>query len=355
MAERAALPSGFEIGGRPVGEGEPAYVIAEAGANHNRDPAIARELIDVAAEAGADAVKFQTYSGESLYSTKAPGFEYLAPLSDKSPSELLEEIALPREWQGELRDHAAARGIAFFSSPFDSDAVAELDALGVPAMKIASFEIVDPRLIAAAARSGRPLLISTGMATLGEVEEALRWATAAGAEAIGLMQCTSVYPAPAERANLRAMATMRTAFGVPVGLSDHTTGIAVPIAAAALGAAFVEKHFTLDRTMEGPDHPFALEPEELKAMVAGIREAQSALGDGRKRGPGPEEEKEMYRLARRSLVLVGDHPAGTVLSEEMLSAKRPGFGVAPKDLEKVLGRPLRVAVEHDDVLTWEML
>ena len=355
MAERDELPASFELGGRPVGEGQPTYVIAEAGANHNRDLGIARELVDVAAEAGADAVKFQTYSGESLYSTKAPGFEYLAPLGEESPAELLERISLPREWQAELRDHAAGRGIAFFSSPFDEAAVAELDALGVPAMKIASFEIVDPGLIAAAARTGRPLLISTGMATLGEVEAALGDARRAGAQAVGLMQCTSVYPAPPERANLRAMATMRVAFGVPVGLSDHTTGIAVPIAAAALGAAFVEKHFTLDRTMEGPDHPFALEPGELAAMVAGIREAQAALGDGRKDGPGPEEAQEMHRLARRSLVVVGDHPAGTVLSEEMLTSKRPGFGVAPRDLAKVVGRPLRVAVEHDEVLTWEML
>jgi len=355
VAERRDLPPSFEIGGRPVGEGHPTYVIAEAGANHNRDLGIARELIDVAAEAGADAVKFQTYSGE-IYSTKAPGFEYLAPISgEKSPSELLEEIALPREWQAGLRDHAAERGIAFFSSPFDERAVAELDALGVPAMKIASFEIVDPTLIAAAARSGRPLLISTGMATLGEIEDALRDAVEGGASAVGLMQCTSVYPAPAKLANLRAMATMRAAFGVPVGLSDHTTGIAVPIAAAALGAAFLEKHFTLDRTMEGPDHPFALEPEELRAMVAGVREAQAAGGDGRKCGPSAEERAEMYGLARRSLIVVGDHPAGTVLTEEMLTRKRPGFGIPPRDLEKVLGRPLRTAVEHDDVLTWEML
>jgi sialic acid synthase SpsE len=355
VAERVDFPLGFEIGGRPVGEGHPTYVIAEAGANHNRDLAIARELVDVAAEAGADAVKFQTYSGEALYSTKTPDFEYLAPITDKSPSELLEDIALPREWQVELRDHAAARGIDFFSSPFDVEAIAELDALGVPAMKIASFEIVDPVLIAAAAATGRPLLISTGMATLGEVEAALRDAAEAGATEVGLMQCTSVYPAPAERANLRAMATMRTAFGLPVGLSDHTTGISVPVAAAALGAAFLEKHFTLDRTMEGPDHPFALEPGELKAMVAGIREAQAALGDGQKRGPSPEEAKENYELGRRSLIVVGDHPAGTVLSEEMLTRKRPGFGIAPRDLGKVVGRTLRVAVEHDDVLTWEML
>ncbi len=355
MAEWAGLPASFDLGGRPVGDGQPTYVIAEAGANHNRDLGVARELIDVAAEAGADAVKFQTYSGKALYSSKAPGFEYLAPIGAKSPSELLEEISLPREWQGDLRDHAASRGIAFFSTPFDVEAVAELDELDVPAMKISSFEIVDPELIGAAARTGRPLLISTGMATLGEVEDALRDAVAAGAGAAGLMQCTSVYPAPPERANLRAMATMRAAFGVPVGLSDHTTGIAVPIAAAALGASFVEKHYTLDRTMEGPDHPFALEPEELKAMVTGIREAQAALGDGCKRGPGPEEAKEMYRLARRSLIVVGDHPAGTVLSAEMLTRKRPGFGIAPRDLPKVVGRPLTIAVEHDDVLTWEML
>jgi sialic acid synthase SpsE len=355
MAEAGDLPAGFELGGRPVGAGHPAYVIAEAGANHNRDLGIARELIDVAAEAGADAVKFQTYSGERLYSTKTPRFEHFAPLGERDAAELLEQIALPREWQIELRDHAAARGIAFFSTPFDDEAVAELDALDVPAMKIASFEIVDPGLIAAAAGTGRPLLISTGMATLGEVEDALRDAAAAGARAVGLMQCTSVYPAPPERANLRAMATMRQAFGVPVGLSDHTTGIAVPIAAAALGAAFVEKHFTLDRAMEGPDHAFALEPAELRAMVAGVREAQAALGDGRKRGPGPEEAEENFGLGRRSLIVVGDHPAGTVLSEAMLTTKRPGFGVAPRDLQKVLGRTLRVDVEHDDVLTWEML
>jgi sialic acid synthase SpsE len=355
MPEAADLPGAFELGERPVGEGHPTYVIAEAGANHNRDLGIARELIDVAAEAGADAVKFQTYSGERLYSTKTPRFEHFAPLGERDASDLLEQIALPREWQAELRDHAGERGIDFFSTPFDEQAVAELDALDVPAMKIASFEIVDPKLIAAAAGTGRPLLVSTGMATLGEVEEALRWAAEAGGRAVGLMQCTSVYPAPPERANLRAMATMGIAFGVPVGLSDHTTGIAVPIAAAALGAAFVEKHFTLDRTMEGPDHAFALEPGELREMVAGIREAQAALGDGRKRGPGPEEARENFDMGRRSLIVVGDHPAGTVLSEEMLTAKRPGFGVAPKDLEKVVGRTLRVAVEHDDVLTWEML
>ncbi len=231
----------------------------------------------------------------------------------------------------------------------------ELDALDVPALKIASFEIVDPQLIRAAASTGRPLLISTGMAVLGEVEDALAAAVEGGAPAVGLMQCTSVYPAPVERINLRAMATMEQAFRVPVGLSDHSLGIAVPIAAAALGAAFVEKHFTLDRGMRGPDHPFAVEPDELRAMVAGIRDAQAALGDGRKDGPSPEEREEMYGLGRRSLIAARALPAGTVLEADMITTKRPGYGIPPKHLELVLGRALKVAVEEDEILLWQML
>lgn len=342
----------FKVGTRAVGDGEPAYVVAEVGANHNRDKAVARELIDVAAYAGADAVKFQTYSGERIYSTKTPRFEYLKPVTDKSPAELLEEISLPREWQPELAAYARERGIDFFSSPFDHEAVDELAALGVPALKIASFEIVDLPLIEKAASTGILLIISTGMATLGEIEDALRAAEGAGATEVGLMQCTSVYPAPVKRANLRAMDTMREAFGVPVGLSDHTEGINVAIAAAARGAAFIEKHFTLDRTMKGPDHPFAIEPDELRAMVKGIHEAEAALGDGRKAGPSPEEAGEMYTNARRSLIVVGDHPEGTVIERRMLTVKRPGFGIPPKHLDLVLGRVFRRAVEHDEILTW---
>jgi sialic acid synthase SpsE len=345
----------FRIGDREVGDDHPTYVIAEAGANHNRSLETANRLIDVAAEAGADAVKFQTYSGKRIYSSKTPKFKYLEGVSDKPPAELLEEIELPREWQAGLAERARDRGIDFFSTPFDHDAVAELDALDVPVLKIASFEIGDLPLIRAAAATGRPLLISTGMATIGEVEDAVVAAREAGASALGLMQCTSVYPAPAKRANLRAMRTMADVFGVPVGLSDHTTGIAVPIAAAALGAALIEKHFTLDRTMKGPDHPFALEPPELEAMVAGIRDARAALGDGRKQGPGPEEREEMYALARRSLIATRDLAAGTVLEAEMITVKRPGFGIAPKHLELVIGRALKVDVEEDEILTWDMV
>jgi sialic acid synthase SpsE len=350
-----SFPAEFRIGSRPVGPGHPTYVIAEAGANHNRDLGIARELIDVAAGAGADAVKFQTYSGATLYSKKTPRFKYLAPITDKSPTELLEDISLPREWQPELAAYARSRGVEFMSTPFDHAAVRELDALDVPALKIASFEIVDLTLVRAAAATGRPLLISTGMAVLGEIEDALAAALEGGAPAVGLMQCTSVYPAPPETINLRAMGTMERAFGVPVGLSDHALGIAVPIAAAALGAAFVEKHYTLSREMSGPDHPFALEPDELRAMVAGIREAQAALGHGRKQGPTPEEREEMFTLGRRSLIATRELPAGTVLTQDMVTVKRPGFGIAPKFMELVLGRPLKVDVEEDEILTWDMV
>lgn len=345
----------IRIAGRQIGAGAPCYVIAEIGANHNRDLDLARELIDRSAEAGADAVKFQTYSGDRIYSRKTPRFQYLDGISEKSPAELLEEIALPREWQAPLAEYAVHRGVHFFSAPFDHEAVAELDEIGVPVLKIASFEIVDLPLIRRAASTRRPLLISTGMATMGEVEDAVRAAEEAGASGVGLMQCTSVYPAPAERANLRAMATMREAFCVPTGLSDHTDGLTVPIAAAALGAAFIEKHVTLDRTMTGPDHAFALEPGQLRAMVEGIRDAQASLGDGRKRGPGPEESLEMYRLARRSVIVTRDLPAGTVLEPNMLTVKRPGWGIRPKELDLILGRPLRVDVEADEILTWEMV
>lgn len=334
--------------------GSPTYVIAEVGSNHNRDLGIAKRLIDIAAGSGADAVKFQTYSGQRIYSRKARS-KFLAQVSDKTPAELLEDISLPRAWQSELLDHARGRGIAFFSTPFDHEAVGELAELGVPLLKIASGEIVDLPLVRCAAATGRPLIISTGMATLGEVEDAVVAAENAGAPAVGLMQCTSVYPASAERTNLRAMETLRAAFGVPTGLSDHTTGITIPIAAAALGAAFIEKHITLDRRMKGPDHSFAIEPDELAAMVKAIRDAEAALGDGRKDGPVPEELEENYELARRSLIAARDLPAGTVLTPEMVTVKRPGFGIAPKHLDLVIGRTLRTAVEADDVLTWAMV
>ncbi len=345
----------IDIGGVQMGSGAPCYVIAEAGANHNRDLGIARELIEVASEAGASAVKFQTYSGDRLYSTRTPAFGKLAGGAEGGAAEKIEAISLPREWQPQLADHARDRGIAFMSTPFDHAAVDDLVEVGVPALKIASFELVDVTLIRKAASTSLPLLLSTGMATMGEIEEAITVASQAGSGPIALLQCTSLYPAPPRLMNLRAMETMSRSFGVPVGLSDHTEGTAVAIAAAALGAAVIEKHYTLDRSMEGPDHSFAVEPDELKALVQGIREAEAALGDGRKTGPSEEESGEQFTLGRRSVVVVGDHPAGTPLTREMLTVKRPGFGIKPREIERLVGRPLRVDVEHDEVLTWEMV
>jgi N,N'-diacetyllegionaminate synthase len=343
----------FAIAGRRVGPGEPCYVIAEAGANHNRDLGMAKELIDVAADAGADAVKFQTYTGSGLYSSKTPRFEYLQ--DERSPAELLDSLALPREWQAELAEYAGSRGISFFSTPFDDEAVDGLAALGVPAMKVASFELVDLPLIGRVAAVGVPVILSTGMATYGEIEDALDAVARTGNRDVALLRCASVYPAPAEIMNLRAMATMRDAFGVPVGLSDHTTGIAVPTAAAALGAQLIEKHFTLSRELEGPDHPFALEPDELRAMVAAVRDVEVALGNGRVEGPSDLESVEMYRLARRSVVAASSISAGTTITREMLTTKRPGYGVKPKFIDALVGRVARVDIEEDDVITWEMV
>jgi sialic acid synthase SpsE len=341
----------FEIAGRRIGPGEPAYVIAEAGANHNRDLAVAEKLIDVAADAGADAVKFQVYTGAGLYAAETPRFEYLA--DNRSPRELLDAIALPREWLPELAAHARERGIAFFATPFDADAVASLAAVEAPAMKIASFELVDLPLIELAASVGVPMILSTGMATYGEIEDALAAVEAGGNRQVGLLRCASLYPSPAEIMNLRAMETLRAAFGVPVGLSDHTTGIAVPAGAAALGAELLEKHFTLSRSMTGPDHPFALEPEELRAMVTAVREVEAALGNGRIEGPSEAESAEMYRLARRSIVAAVAIPVGTVITPEMLTTKRPGYGIKPRERDLVIGRTSRVDIAADEVITWE--
>lgn len=345
----------FEIQGRPVGGGAPCYVIAEAGANHNRDLGIARELIDVAVSAGADAVKFQVYSGTALYSTKTPRFTYLKGINDKATHEVLEDAALPREWIPDLAAYCTERNITFFATPFDARAVEELTDVGVPVMKIASFELVDLGLIRAAAGSGVPLILSTGMATYGEVEDALGAAAEGGARDVALLRCASLYPSPPNIMNLKAMKTMRRAFGVPVGLSDHTTGVAIPAGAAALGMDILEKHFTLSRDMDGPDHPFAIEPDELRAMVKAVRDVEAALGSGRLEGPSALEAEEMYRLARRSIVAATDIPAGTVLAAEHLTVKRPGFGIKPKYLDSVVGRTAKVDIEEDDILLWDML
>ena len=344
----------FRIGERWVGDGEPCFIVAEAGANHNRDLTMAKELIAVAAEAKADAVKFQTYSAETLYSKKTPKFSYLEGLSDKSTWDLIKEIELPREWQEELAEEAKKRGVLFMSTPFDHRAVDELDALGVPAFKIASFEIVDLPLVRHAASKGKPMIISTGLANYEDIQDAFSTCREVGNEQVVLLQCASLYPAPPERINLRAMETMRRAFGTLVGLSDHSLGIHISVAAPAIGACVIEKHYTLSRSLKGPDHPFAIEPAELRELVRQVREVEAALGDGRKLGPAPDE-LEMHQKARRSLVAACAIPKGTRVERDMVTIKRPGFGIKPKHLDLLVGRVAKQDIEEDTVLTWEMV
>ena len=345
----------IHLHGRPVGDGHACYVIAEAGANHNRDLGTAFKLIDAAVHANADAVKFQTYSGRTLYSTKTPSFDYLAEITTKMPHELLEDISLPRAWQAQLAAYCKERTIDFLSSPFDRQAVDELDALDVPAYKIASFELVDLPFLEYVGSTGRPVILSTGMATLGEIEEATAALRSGGTVDIALLQCASLYPSPPSIMNLRAIATMKQAFGMPVGLSDHTLGIHISSASIALGADIIEKHFTLDRAQKGPDHPFAIEPDELAQLVQHVRDVEAALGDGYKRGPSKEESAEMYTQARRSVVAASCIPKGAKISRDMLTVKRPGYGIKPKFIDAIVGRTAAVDIDEDDIITWEMV
>lgn len=354
MSARQYGRARIEIAGRAVGTGHPTYVIAEAGSNHNRDLATAKQMIDVAGQAGADAVKFQTYTADGLYSRQTPSMSYLEDgglLHERETVwELIKRIEMPWEWHAELAEHARAAGIDFLSTPFQEEAVEVLEEVGVPAYKIASYEVTHLPLIERCARTGKPLLLSTGMASLGDIEAALDVINAAGLDEIVVLHCAINYPPRFADLNLRAIPMLAAAFGVPIGWSDHTMGHTADVVAVALGASVVEKHFTLSRDQDGPDHPFALEPVELTAMVRAIRECEAALGSSVKRVT--DAEAEMFRLGRRSLVAAQDIPGGTAIRREDLAVKRPGTGIPVHEMELVVGRRLRYAVQADHILTW---
>lgn len=341
----------FDIGGNRIGDGLPCYVIAEIGSNHNQDYGLACGMIEAAAQAGIDAVKFQTFRAASHYSKKSPGFGYLG---NADTHELIRSLELDRSWQAKLKLHAEACGVAFFSSPCDSDAISGLADLDVPAYKVASFDLTDDVLISEMSAVGKPIIMSTGMATWMDIQIAVDAARRAGNEKIILLQCTSLYPAPAHLSNLNAMSTMRSVFGTLVGYSDHTMGEHIALAAVAMGAAVIEKHFTLDRTLPGPDHAFAMEPHEMTEMMRKIREIEAARGDGIKNGPRPEEH-EMAEKGRRSLHARVPIAAGQVIDRDMLVAKRPGLGIPPSLRDHVVGRVARRSIEADEWITWEML
>ncbi|MBF0498565.1 MAG: N-acetylneuraminate synthase family protein [Candidatus Riflebacteria bacterium] len=347
----------MNIGSKSIDERHPCFIIAEAGSNHNRDLETARRLIDIAAEAGADACKFQIFAAEKIYSKKTPMASYLKDKklvkSGESLWDIIKKLETPRAWLAELVGHCRARGIQFLCTPFDIAAVDELESVGVEAYKVASFEITHLPLIERIAKTGKPMILSTGMANLEDIEVALDTFHGAGGKELSLLHCAIAYPAKFEDLHLRAMDTMRQAFSVPVGFSDHTMGYVSDVAAVARGACIIEKHFTLDRRMEGPDHPFSLEPGELKEMVTAIRQTEAALGSPRKRHTVAEQE--LYRLARRSLVAARPIPKGTIITRDMIEVKRPGFGIPTRFMPVVIGRTARVDIDDDDIMTWEMI
>lgn len=340
----------IKIGNKYIGDNYPCFITVDVGANHNRDLTVAKKLIDAAAGAGADAIKFQIYSAEVLYSKQVPPHSGY----DKNLWELIKEIETPRQWIPKLREHCDKRNIIFFATPFDYEAIEELDNY-VEIYKIASFELVDLPLIEYAAKKQKPIIISTGLANLEEIEDAYLACKKADNNQIAFLQCASLYPAKPEIMNLKAMSTVKAAFpDVVVGLSDHTHGIHISVAAVAIGAKIIEKHFTLDRTMKGPDHPFAIEPDELKDMVKQIREVESAIGDGKKLGPKPEE-MENYRVARRSIHAIRAIPEGAIITRDMLTVKRPSLGIKPKFIDILIGRNAKKNIEADEWITWEMV
>jgi N,N'-diacetyllegionaminate synthase len=345
----------IEIAGRRIGEGRPCLVIAEAGVNHNGDMRIARELVKLAAESGADAIKFQTFAAERLATASAPKAAYQVARTgrDESAQEMLRKLELGRAEHLELMGACRREGIMFLSSAFDEESADLLEDLGVEAFKVPSGEVTNLPYLRHLAGKGRPLIVSTGMSTLEEVETAVETIRDAASVPVVLLHCVSLYPAPAAGSNLRAMATMRERFGIPVGFSDHTEGIAVALAAVALGANVIEKHFTTDRGLPGPDHAASLEPAELRAMIDGIRRVESALGDGIKQ-PLPEEA-ETARVARKSVVAESDIGEGEVIGRDMLTLKRPGTGLPPAKLDWVVGRRARRAIAAGSVITADMV
>jgi N-acetylneuraminate synthase/N,N'-diacetyllegionaminate synthase len=345
----------IDIAGRKIGPGYPCFVIAEAGVNHNGDIELAKALIDAAAEAGADAVKFQTFRAEEVSSSSAPKADYQRQTTDPAESqlEMLRQLELTPEAHLELQKYCRQRGILFLSTPFDADSADLLDELGVPLFKIGSGEVTNGPFLEYVARKAKPIILSTGMSYLSEIDQAVRVIRGAGCDRLIMLHCVSNYPADPADVNLRAMQTLAVAFNVNVGYSDHTMGVESALGAVALGAAVIEKHLTLDRNLPGPDHKASLEPHEMTSLVQGIRTLESALGDGIKQSTPSEEN--VRRVARRSLVLKNDIKAGDLIEASMLTAIRPAGGIDPYLMEFVVGRRAKRSIKAGQMLTWQDL
>lgn len=344
----------IEVGNKRIGPGYPTYIVAEISANHNNDYGQAVKIMEAAKESGADAIKLQTYTPDTLtIDCDNQYFRIKGTIWEgRTLHELYGEAFMPWDWQPKLKEVADDLGLDFFSSAFDDTAVDFLEEMGVDSYKIASFENVDMGLLRRIAATGKPIIMSTGMTTLAEIDEAVRTIRGAGGSQLALLKCTSAYPAPPDEMNLRAIPHLAQAFDVVAGLSDHTLGTAVPAAAVALGACIVEKHFTLSRSVPGPDSTFSLEPEELRTVVDSIRTVEQALGDVRY-GPG---ERESGSLAfRRSLFVVEDMKAGEEFNWENVRSIRPGYGLHTRHAEDIIGRKAGVDIARGTPLSWDLI
>ena len=337
------------------------FIIAEAGVNHNGDPALARQLIDAAAAAGADAVKFQLFDPSEIVSRDAPLAAYQKNSGEESHHAMLMRLTLPLKEYAALKKHAEKKGIGFLVTPFDIQSARFLATLGVPAIKIPSGEITNLPFLRQVADLRLFTILSTGMSTMEEVRDAIS-PFREKRVSFALLHCVSCYPAPVGQINLRAMEALKKEFSVPIGYSDHTEGIDVAVTAAALGAALLEKHFTINRDLPGPDHAASLEPDELTAMITIIRDSaamknvrlvEAAFGDGIKKCQPCEEN--VRAVARRSVVLTRSVPAGTVITHAMLAIKRPGTGIPPRDYDRVAGKRTKKELHAGTVLTWDFL
>ncbi|HEX2898168.1 MAG TPA: N-acetylneuraminate synthase [Bacteroidia bacterium] len=345
----------ISIADRKIGPGQPCFIIAEAGVNHNGDPALARELILAAARSGADAVKFQTFKAEKLVTKAAKMADYQVQNTGQESSQLdmLRKLELQYEAHAELKAYSESMGLIFLSTPFDLEGIDFLRALGVRAFKAGSGDLTNLPYLRKMAAQGLPMIISTGMAVMDECRDAVEAIRAVGDPGLVVLHCTTNYPCPEREVNLRAMQTMAQALGCMVGYSDHTDGILVPQLAVAAGACVIEKHYTLDRNMEGPDHKASLEPHELKEMVERIRQVEAIMGNGDKI-PNPSELRIM-EAARKSIVAATDIPLGATISLDLLDIKRPGTGISPKKMQDLAGKRAKVAISADTIITWDML
>lgn len=346
----------MKIADRILGAGHRPYLIAEMSGNHNRSLDRALDIVSAAADSGADAVKLQTYTADTMtIDSRAPGFvidDSKSLWNGRQLYELYDEAHTPWEWHAPIMEHAAKRGVHCFSSPFDASAVDFLEKLGAPAYKIASFEMTDLPLVRKVAATGKPMIISSGMASLAEIDEAVRAARGEGNEQICVLKCTSTYPATPENTNIRTIAHMREAFNCEIGLSDHTMGTGVAVASVAFGAVLIEKHFTLRRADGGVDSAFSLEPDEFLRLREECDRAWQALGAVTYGGTEAEKDSRAFR---RSLYVTEDLAAGDVLTPGNLRAIRPGFGLPPKHYDVLLGRRVNRAVPRGTPVHWDLL